>query len=185
MGDVVDLHNQPDISPDLVVDLARFSENLLTSDDVKRRWSFNDEVWEKLGSDERFIALVREESLRRMRDGSSKREKSQQLVLAAPSVLSGIMLDSSANAKHRIDSAKVLDDFAANGPEAAATAAERFVINIDLGGGHIVHIDKPIAVGPEDDEKTDTNSIDIGPQGLLPAIAAKKNEESGGGQGYL
>ena len=42
------------------------------------------------------------------------------------------MHDASASPRHRIDAAKALDDFAANGPE-AAPAADRFQIMINLG----------------------------------------------------
>jgi hypothetical protein len=42
------------------------------------------------------------------------------------------MLDASASPKHRIDSAKALDAFAANGSE-AAPASDRFQITINLG----------------------------------------------------
>src|SRR5262245_25384056 len=166
MGDIVDLRGQPipphgDIGNDLTVALARFSEGLLTKDDVKRQFGFNDEVWEKLGSDEKFIAAVREESLRRMRDGSTKREKAQQAVMKAPDVLSGIMLDTNASPKHRIDSAKVLDTFAANGP-GVAPASERFVITINIGSDTL-KFDKSIAV--------DANDVNLGSDSTLEESA--------------
>src|SRR5262245_20396260 len=174
MGDIVDLRGQPisphgDTGSDLTVALARFAEGLLTKDDIKRRFGFSDAVWESLGSDEKFIAAVREESLRRMRDGSTKREKAQQAVMRAPDVLSGIMLDASVSPKHRIDSAKVLDTFAANNP-GAAPAAERFVIQINIGN-ETLKFDKSIAV--------DANDVDRGTTTLeesaFVAIAAKKS----------
>jgi hypothetical protein len=86
MGDIVNLHGKPisnDVSLELTVALARFSEGLLEKADVKRQFTLSDEVWEALGSDEKFIAAVRDESLRRMRDGSTKREKSQQAILSS------------------------------------------------------------------------------------------------------
>jgi hypothetical protein len=171
MGDVISLHGKPlssDVSSELIVALARFSENLLTQEDIKRQFGFSDEVWEALGSDEKFIAAVREESLRRMRDGSSKREKSQQLVLKGPAILDSIASDVSVSPKHRVDAIKTLDTFAANGPGAAA-APDRFSIVINIGG-EVHRFDKSIAI--------DANDIDRGSNESVVS-AAKKDSDSG------
>ena len=74
--------------------------------------------WEKLNDDE-LVRAIEAESVRRIKDGSSKREKSQQLIVKGPDILDSIMSDPTANARHRMDSCKVLNDLAANGPEAA------------------------------------------------------------------
>src|SRR5262249_34825419 len=58
--------------------------------------------------------------------------KSQQHVTRAPDVLAGIMDDPKQSAKHRIDSAKVLDSFSGNGPK-AAPEQDRVIIRIDMG----------------------------------------------------
>jgi hypothetical protein len=182
MGDIVDLHGKTispegEISPELVVDLARFAENLLTREDVKRRHRFSDEMWEALGSDERFIAAVREESLRRMRDGSTKREKAQQLVTKAPSILDNIMSDVNVSPRHRVDAIKTLDTFAANGPT-DRPAPERFIIQINLGEDTI-RFNKSIAVDVND---VDPNDID---RNVIAATTTKKNEDDGNGEGHI
>ena len=71
------------------------------------------------------------------------------------------MLDASASPKHRIDSAKALDAFAANGPE-TAPASDRFQITINLGAD-VLHFDKCIAVDPNDVDPF--NDTDTTPQG--------------------
>ena len=64
--------------------------------------------------------------------------------------------------RHRIDSAKALDAFAANGPE-AAPASDRFQITINLGAD-VLHFDKSIAIDANDIDPF--NDIDTTPQGV-------------------
>ena len=87
------------------------------------------------------------------------------------------MLDANASPKHRIDSAKALDAFAANGPE-AAPASDRFVITINLGSD-VLKFDKSIAPDPND---VDPHHIDDTQQGLLAVIAMNKPGSDDGGQ---
>jgi hypothetical protein len=179
MGEVVDLHGQPaglEDDPDFIGDLARYVEGLFSEQDVKKKHHLSADTWERLGNNEVLIEKIEAEKVRRIRNGSAKREKAQQLVVQAPDVLGGIMLDASASPKHRIDSAKALDAFAANGPE-AAPASDRFQITINLGSD-VLHFDKSIAIDANDvDPFNDTETT---PQGLLAAIAAKKKDDGGG-----
>ena len=181
MGEVVDLHGQPvQLEDDLefISDLARYAEGLFSEQDVKKKHHLSADTWERLGSNEVLIEKIEAEKVRRIRNGSAKREKAQQLVVKAPDVLGGIMLDASASPKHRIDSAKALDAFAANGPE-AAPASDRFQITINLGSD-VLHFDKSIAIDANDVDPF--NDTDTTPQGLLAAIAANKRQDDGGGE---
>jgi len=162
---------------EFITDCARYAEGLLSEKDVKKRHHFDDNTWESLGNNEKLIEAIEAEKVRRIRNGSTKRERAQQLVVQAPGVLGDIMLDASASPKHRIDSAKALDAFAANGPE-AAPASDRFQIIINLGD-EVLHFDKSIAVAPND---VDPNDTDTTPQGLLPIIAANKRKDDGSGE---
>jgi hypothetical protein len=135
----------------LVRDLCRYQEKILTEKQVKRTWKFDEATWNALGGadGDEVVRAVEAETIRRVRDGSAKREKSQLLVTKAPDVLGGIMMDDSANPRHRIDSAKELNAFASNGP-AEAAAQDRFIITINLGtdadGKPVIeHFDKPLA----------------------------------------
>ena len=181
MGEVVDLHGQPaHLEDDLefVADCCRYAENILSEAAVKKKYRFDDATWEKLGSNDALVEAIEAEKIRRIRNGSAKRERAQQLVVQAPDVLGGIMLDANASPKHRIDSAKALDAFAANGPE-AAPASDRFQITINLGAD-VLHFDKSIAV--DANEVDPFNDTDTTPQELLAAIAANKRKDDGGGE---
>jgi hypothetical protein len=176
MGDVINfpIPLDSDQGRELITDLARFSEELISEAAVRKKYRFSEHDWENLGGNDALFEAVETEKIRRVRDGSAKREKAQQLVVKAPGVLGDIMNDPSANPRHRIDSAKALDDFAANGPEAAAAGA-RFVIQINLGADHIETYSKSIAVDAEDEDPYHPT-----PPEILAAIAAKKNEGDGG-----
>src|SRR5262245_6539767 len=182
MGEVVSLHeSQIDLTSDrgreLVTDLARFSEELISEAAIRKKYRFSEHDWEILGGDDKLVEMVEDEKTRRVRNGSVKRERAQQLVVKAPGVLGEIMNDPSANPRHRIDSAKTLDDFAASGTEAAAAGA-RFVIQINLGADTEMY-SKSIKVDPLDEDPYNPT-----PPEVLAAIAAKKKNEGDGGD-YL
>ena len=102
MSNVVDLQlARLEDNLEFVVDLCRFAENILTEQQVKKKHRFTDEVWSKLGSDDGLVEKIEAEKIRRIRDGSSKREKAQLLVVPAPDVVASIMMDPDANARHR------------------------------------------------------------------------------------
>jgi len=195
-GDVVGLHGYPipldeGKRQEFVVDMARFAEGVLTEKWVRRKYRFDAEAWEQLGSDDQLVEEIEAEKLRRIRSGESAREKAQIHFAGAPDVLGGILKDASSSPRHRIESAKELRAVAANGPE-AAPAADRFQIVIDLGGGHIERYDKPLAVdvNPNDDSRqkkvssitTDTDDADNTPEELLPITAANKIRDGGSGE---
>ena len=174
MGNVINfpISLDSDICRELIVDCARYSEGLLTEKEVKKKHRFDDATWERLGQDDALVEAIEAEKLRRVRSGLAKRELAQKHVVKAPDVLNTIMLDPAASPKHRIDSAKVLDQFAANGPE-AAPAADRFVITINLGAD-VLKFDQSIAIDANDVDPNDTNTK------MLPIIAAKKKDDGDG-----
>jgi hypothetical protein len=157
---------------DLITDCARYAEGLLSEKDVKKKHHFDDDTWARLGEDDALIEAIEAEKVRRIRDGSTKRERAQQLVVKAPDVLGGIMMDPGASPKHRIDASKTLDAFAA-GPQAGA-AESRFVIKIDLGGD-VEYYSESRAIDPNDvDPNIDTTT--------LARIAVNKPKDGGGGE---
>jgi hypothetical protein len=181
MGDSLSLIN----NHDFITDCARYAEGVLTEQHVRKKYRLADETWEALGHDEALIEQIELEKIRRIRSGAAKRERAQQLVTKAPDVLSGIMLDAGQSAKHRIDSAKVLDAFSGIGPEATA-AADRFQITIVLSADEKIRINKSIAVNPNDAAPVDGEIIDHDDdtdtaQGFCAAIAARKDDGGGGG----
>src|SRR5262245_30199438 len=99
----------------------------------------------KLGEAESLIEKIENEKLRRIRRGDTAREKAQRLYAQAPDVLGGIMNDSNASPRHRVECAKELRVVADNGPQAAPPPpAERFQIIINLGNDEILKFDKTI-----------------------------------------
>jgi hypothetical protein len=150
---------------ELIQDLARYGEGLFTREQVKRRWKnlITTEMWETLGSNNALVDAIEAEKVRRIRDGSAKREKAQQHVVAAPDVLNGIMTDPKQSAKHRIDSAKALDQFAGNSQDAAAEK-DRIIIKIDLSAD----TKDPKDVLVFEASPNPNNTIDATPQELPP-----------------
>lgn len=153
MSNVVDLQlARLEDNLEFVVDLCRFAENILTEQQVKKKHRFTDEVWSKLGSDDGLVEKIEAEKIRRIRDGSSKREKAQLLVVPAPDVVASIMMDPDANPRHRRQQTD-------------------FQITINLGADTALKFDKSIEVNPHEvNPFNDTG----------PMIAAKKREEDGG-----
>jgi hypothetical protein len=116
MAKIVELHPAPfKDDHEFVVDLARFAEGITTEEAIRKKYRLAEDVWTKLGDDDGLVRAITDEKTRRIRSGATKREKAQQLVLAAPDVAAKIMMDDGANARHRLDACKVLDDFSATG----------------------------------------------------------------------
>jgi hypothetical protein len=191
MGHVVDTHSQLvhfEDDHELIENLARYAEGLLSKEAVKKKHRLPDEVWSALGENDRLVELIEDSKLRRIRTGQAKRELAQKHVVKAPEVLNNIMLDPAANAKHKIDSIKVLDQLADNGAQAAAAAA-RFVIQINLGadadGKEIVErYSKSIAINPDDVDPNDAGTSTTPPDTMIAAIATNKDSDDGG-QGHI
>jgi hypothetical protein len=131
MDSAPDLAAQLLTDTEFVSDLARYSEKLLTEQFIRRKYNLTDDAWENLGEDDALVEAIEAEKMRRVRNGSAKRELAQKHIVRAPDILNTIMNDDNANARHRVDSIKALDALADNGPQ-ATPAADRFVIKIDL-----------------------------------------------------
>jgi len=116
---------------EFVVDCARYAEGILTEAAVKKKYRFDDATWASLGEDDALVEVIEAEKIRRVRNGSAKREKAQQLITKGPDVLDKILSDESANPRHRVDAVKALDAIADPGPQ-AKPADDRIVIHIDL-----------------------------------------------------
>src|SRR5262249_3123976 len=121
-----------------------------------------------IGEDDLMVEMVEAEQVRRIRNGAAKREKAQNFVTSAPDVLNGIMSDPKANARHRIDSAKALDDLAGFAPQRPAAETDRVIIHIDMGAdlrakglesnpADVLHIDAAVRPSPN---PNDTQIID-------------------------
>lgn len=167
---------------EFIADMSRFSEGVLTQEWIRRKWRLDETVWDKLGADDALVEEIENAKIRRIRDGSHKREKAQLHVVKAPDILSGIMTDPAQSARHRVDAIKVLDGLAANGPGDARATEPVFIIKFDLtaGGGDVETITKTL--GPTKSSDEPWPDAGTAPQELLPVIAANKVEDGGSGQ---
>jgi hypothetical protein len=116
---------------EFVVDLTRYVEGILTEQQIKKKYHFDNDTWTKVGGDEALIEAIEAEKIRRIRSGTAKRERAQQHIVKAPDILEKIMSDDNANARHRVDSIKALDALADPGPQ-VVPPADKFIIRIDL-----------------------------------------------------
>ena len=157
---------------EFVADCARYAENLISEAAVRKKYGFSEKTWENLGKDDALVERIEEEKLQRIRNGSAKREKAQQLIVKGPDVLDSIIMDAKANARHKVDAIKTLDALAANGPQ-AAQEEDRVIVTINLGSD-VLRFDKAVKPTP-----ADTNTLDATPG--LPGfmIAARKDDRGG------
>ena len=163
---------------EFIVDLARFSEKLLTEAEVRKKYRLPDDVWAGLGNDDELVEAIEAEKVRRIRNGATARERAQQLFAAAPDVLGKILNDDSASPRHRIESARELRAVAANSSEAAPATDEKFTITIVLNADEKIHINKATGIVPHDSEILE-HDADTASQKLLPMIASKKDDDHG------
>jgi len=105
---------------------------------------------------------------RRVRNGATARERAQQLFTEAPNVLGTIMKNDDASPRHRIEAAREIRQVAANGPE-AASAADRFIITINLGEDAKLRSAKP--------DPNDVIVIDATPRKTPAAITDKTEDD--------
>jgi len=148
----VEIDLDSDIGVGFVDDCCRFIENVTSEAQLKAKYKLSDADWERLTENEPLQQAVARRKERRIRTGEAAREKAQYLFLAAPDVLGDILNNTTTPARQRIEAAKELRQVALGGPEAPATS-ERFIIRIDLGGDKVIEINKPLAIGPELDNK--------------------------------
>jgi hypothetical protein len=61
---------------EFITDLARYGEGVLTEAQVKRKYrGFDDDVWEKLGSDDALVEAIEAERTRRALSGPESARK--------------------------------------------------------------------------------------------------------------
>jgi hypothetical protein len=118
---------------ELISDMCRYAEGLLPKETIKKKWReiIDEKTWNELGSDETLVQAIETEKVRRIRNGQTKREKAQSLIVKTPEILDSIAQDASASPRHRVDAIKTLDGMSDTGPQ-AVPPADRFIIRIDL-----------------------------------------------------
>lgn len=174
MGDVVPTSLLED--REFIADCCRFAEGLLTEKQLRKKYRTT--TWDNLANDDALVEKIEEEKIRRIRNGTTAREKAQTHFVQAPDILNNIMQDGGASPRHKIESAKALGQIAA-GPEATAPApAERFIIQITMGSETVTY-DQPKTI---DNKPTTEDAADQLDMELIPFVAAKKRNEGNGGE---
>jgi len=182
--------------PSFISDCCRYMESLISEAAMRRKYSFlTEKDWQILGDSEILIAAVDLERLRRVRDGSAKRESAQRHIVRGPDTLARIMDDPEANHRHVVDAIKTLDALADPGPEHAPMSDEKYSIVINLGADLKLHVNKQHGLVDPHDSKIidakpqrrlkpipDRETDDTAPQELLPLFAATKRTDDGNGE---
>lgn len=126
--DLINNHN-------FLTDACRFSEGLLTQDQVIKKYRLSDADLKLLENDEPLIAAIEAEKTKRIRCGDTARERAQVLYAEVPNRLGDFLRDPTVSPRHAIESAKEIRAIAANAGDiiSPAAAAERFTIVINMG----------------------------------------------------
>jgi hypothetical protein len=166
--------------PEFVIDCARYSERILSRPQIMRKYpALTDDDWNELDTPE-LLAKIELETTRRIRNGTSARERAA-LIHATRSIdVADQILSSEANPPRvRLESAAFLAKAATPPAEVVpGSDSNRFIITINLGadaeGKEIIeHYNKPREITPD---------ADAAPM-MLPAIAASKQSDGGGSGG--
>jgi hypothetical protein len=128
-----------------ITDCARNTEGLLSDLEIQTKYGLTNEDWDGLAENSRLLDVVRVERDRRVLSGEAAREAAKRHFAKAPNVLGEILADEQMSPRHRIEAAKELRQAASSDPTNASGPAERFVINIDLGGDEKLVFEKEIA----------------------------------------
>jgi hypothetical protein len=195
MGDAANVPTSLLEDRDFILTLARFADGLLSEEAVRKKYRLDAAAWESLGNNDALVEAIELEKQKRIRDGSTARERAQILYAQAPTVLGGIMNDARAPARNRIESAKELRVVADNGPQVApAATAEKFMIVINIGNDEVLKYppsaDKILNVSPKviehDSEPHDNDDPDeqqlATPWGLFLTATNKQGSDGNGGQ---
>jgi hypothetical protein len=138
-----------DIEPakTFVADCARHTEGLIKDQELKEAWGLDEQQWVRLAENIPLLLAIKAERERRIRSGEAARQAAQRHFAKAPSILNEILHNRLISPRHRIEAAKELRHVAGNGLE-TSPAAEKYIINIDLGGDHKVRIETEIVPKP-------------------------------------
>jgi hypothetical protein len=124
-----------DVGQAFTTDCVRFVEGIFTEEQLRKKYDLDDTGWRQLASHDALQRAVGATKERRIRSGQAAQEKAAHLFVSCPDVLGGIVNDTGAPARSRIEAIRELRQVAAVGPGASAPAddREKFVIRINFG----------------------------------------------------
>jgi hypothetical protein len=145
---------------ELIQDLARYCEGIVTERNVRKKHKLAESDWERLGSDEAFIEAIKRCREARVRSGAVTRERAQKIFTETPDILGQILKDDDASARHRIEAAREIRAVAATGPE-TQSPTEMFTININIGEDYKLQVSQPIRPTPGNNEIVDSTILPL------------------------
>jgi|SRR5262249_17421767 len=200
MSFVPDLAQSCRENDELIADLARFSEGLYSEAAVRRKYRdlLSDDDWVMLSTDDLLVEMIEAEKLRRVRNGSYKREQAQQLIAEKGcSTLDKILSDEKISPRHKIEAVKVLDDLADNGPQ-SAPEQDRYHIVINLGADERLVFAGAVKPSAPNNGTTAQEQLEAIPprrgpgrnkpkieEELLPYITNQQTDGGGGGENTI
>ena len=60
---------------EFITDCARYAEGVMSEQQVKKKYRFDDEKWARLGEDDALVERIENEKIRRVRNGNAARER--------------------------------------------------------------------------------------------------------------
>jgi hypothetical protein len=173
MGDVLYLCSTPvDITSDMgrqfVTDCTRAAEGLITDKELAEKYELSPADWQNITKDVALGRAIRAERERRVHNGAAVREAAAKHFLKAPGILDGIMSDAYSNPRHKIEAIRELRQTAIGDNTDRPAEADRFIITINLGEGHVETYNKSIEINPTDGD---------GPNNLIPLKGKPDGDE--------
>src|SRR6516164_10568739 len=124
-----------DVGQAFTADCVRFVEGIVTEEQLRKKYDLDDDGWRQLASHDALQRAVGTVKERRIRSGQAAQEKAAHLFVSCPDVLGGIVNDTGAPARSRIEAIRELRQVATAGSGANTPAddRERFTIRINFG----------------------------------------------------
>jgi hypothetical protein len=173
MGDVLYLCSTPvditsDVGRQFVTDCTRAAEGLITDKELAEKYELSPADWQNITKDVALGRAIRAERERRVHNGAAVREAAAKHFVKAPGILDGIMSDAYSNPRHKIEAIRELRQTAIGDNTDRPAEADRFIITINLGEGHVETYNKSIEINPTDGD---------GPNNLIPLKGKPDGDE--------
>jgi hypothetical protein len=124
-----------------VVDCTRAGEGLLTDKELQEKYELSPVDWGNITKDALGRAIGAERD-RRVLNGAAAREAAAKHFVKAPGILDEIMTNEYSNARHKTEAIRELRQTAAGDNTDRPAESDRFIIHIELGGGHVTNQSK-------------------------------------------
>jgi hypothetical protein len=115
-----------------ITDATRAGEGVISDQDLLEKYELSIEELQTIANIKAVGRAIRNEREHRLRSGIATRELAAKSYFKAPTVLDSILTDPSANARHRIESARELRVISTPENQNGPAQNERFVISIVL-----------------------------------------------------